>query len=163
MYTPEYFIEKLQLAPHVEGGYYREIYNDTSNRIGIEDYDGKRSLSTTIYYLLKLGQVSKFHKLKSNEIWFYHYGSPLTIHMIDTEGKYSKVVLGLNIEKGELPQLIVPANTIFGAEVVEGGTFTLVSCMVSPGFDFKDFQMYSRDELINEYPDHKEIIYKLNG
>ncbi|GMQ56397.1 cupin domain-containing protein [Vallitalea sediminicola] len=163
MFNAEYFIEKLELSPHIEGGYYREIYNDTSNNIAIENYEGKRSLSTTIYYLLKSGQVSKFHKLISDEIWFYHYGTSLAIHMIDEQGKYSKAILGLNIEEGELPQLIVPANTIFGAEVVEDGDFTLVSCMVSPGFDFKDFKMYSRCELINEYPEYNEIIDRLNG
>ncbi|GKX31006.1 cupin [Vallitalea longa] len=156
VYDAEYFIDKLELIPHVEGGYYRELYKNTKQT-------SDRSLSTTIYYLLKSGQVSKFHKLTSDEIWFYHYGAPLTIHMITSNGEYCNSILGLDIEKNQQPQIIVPAGTIFGAEITDNDTFGLVSCMVSPGFDFNDFHMYTSDELIEEYPMHENIIRTLNG
>ena len=126
MYNAEYFIDNLRLIPHVEGGYYREIYKNIKQL-------GDRPLSTTIYYLLKSGQVSKFHKLLSDEIWFYHYGSPLIIHMIGISGEYCNYILGMDIVNQQKPQIIVPAGTIFGAEVMDINTFGLVSCMVSPG------------------------------
>lgn len=166
MYSADYFISKLNLEAHIEGGYFKELYRNKdimNSDVLTESYDGERCLSTTIYYLLKSGQVSKFHKLKSDEIWFYHYGSPFIIHMIDFNGKLSSVKLGLDIENGEVPQLIVPANVIFGAEVSEEDSFGLVSCMVSPGFEYQDFEIYSSEQLREQYPKHKEIIRKMNG
>lgn len=166
MFTENYFITQLGLEDHTEGGYFKEIYR---NSHGIDDselpfdVEGKRSLSTTIYYLLKSGQVSKFHKLKFDEIWFYHYGSPLYIHMIDELGNLKCEKLGLNIESGENPQVLVPANRIFGAEVIERNSFSLVSCMVSPGFDYRDFEILQGKDLIKQFPQHREIIIRLNG
>jgi predicted cupin superfamily sugar epimerase len=166
MYTADYFISKLSMDRHIEGGYYKEIYRNSFN-ISHEGYayefEGDRALSTTIYFLLEWGQVSKFHKLKFDEIWFYHYGCPMIIHMIDNNGEYKSVRLGLEIEKGEMPQVLVPANVIFGAEPSESDSFSLVSCMVSPGFDFRDFILYEEKDLCSIYPQHTEIIKKLNG
>jgi predicted cupin superfamily sugar epimerase len=83
--------------------------------------------------------------------------------MIDNNGEYKSVRLGLEIEKGEMPQVLVPANVIFGAEPSESDSFSLVSCMVSPGFDFRDFILYEEKDLCSIYPQHTEIIKKLNG
>ena len=166
MFTADYFISRLGLEPHIEGGYFRETYrnihtiNNSESAIG---HDGKRSLSTTIYYLLKSGQTSKFHRIKSDELWFYHYGSPLIIHLIDSGGNLKSARLGLNIESGETPQVLVSANSIFGAEVAQHNSFGLVSCMVSPGFDYRDFEIFHSRDLISLYPGHKEIIRRLNG
>jgi predicted cupin superfamily sugar epimerase len=96
MYNSEYFVKKLNLAPHPEGGYFREIYksNHWINADQISNrYQGERSLASTIYFLLEAGQVSKFHRLKADEIMFYHYGSALALHMIDEEGAYSVAIL----------------------------------------------------------------------
>jgi predicted cupin superfamily sugar epimerase len=153
MKNAEYFIEKLGLEKHIEGGYYRETYR---SKVSHEN----RSLSTSIYFLLKSGQVSKFHKLKSDEIWYYHHGSPILIHMINKEGEYSQGILGINSDQ-ESPQLIIPADTIFGAEPVDRESFSLVSCMVSPGFDFEDFTLYSTQELIKMYPSLKKKLLEL--
>jgi predicted cupin superfamily sugar epimerase len=186
MYTAEYFISNLKLEEHVEGGYFKETYRnplsldcedllvksdgETINkgefegaRHDEERLDTIRALSTTIYYLLKSGQVSKFHKLKFDETWFYHYGSPLAIHMIDENGVLKTHKLGLDIANGETPQVIVPANVIFGAEVIDDNSFSLVSCVVSPGFDYRDFSMYSEQELVGMFPQYKEIISRING
>ncbi|MDA3838231.1 MAG: cupin domain-containing protein [Candidatus Delongbacteria bacterium] len=166
MYTAEYFIDKLKMESHVEGGYSKEVYKnahtitDGSYKIEFED---ERSLSSTIHFLLKSGQVSKFHKLKFDEIWFYHYGCPIIVHMIDERGIYTQMKLGLNIEAGENVQILIPANVIFGAEPMEKDSFSLVSCMVSPGFDYRDFILYEEEELISSYPKHAKIIHKLNG
>lgn len=166
MYTAEYFISKLDLESHVEGGYFKETYRNaycTTSEGYPFQYEGNRALSTTIYFLLKSGQVSKFHKLKFDEMWFYHYGCPLVIHMIDDKGNLSSIKLGLDIEKGEKPQVLVPAGVVFGAEPLEEDAFTLVSCMVSPGFDFRDFVLFDEEELCQQHPKHVEIIKRLNG
>jgi predicted cupin superfamily sugar epimerase len=166
MFTESYFITKLGLEEHPEGGYFKELYRN-SHLIGDSEwplaFEGKRSLSTTIYYLLKSGQVSKFHRLKFDEIWFYHYGSPLVIHMIDEQGNLNHVRLGLNMESGESPQVLVPANRIFGAEVIEKDSFSLVSCMVSPGFDYRDFEILTGNDLTAQFPQHRDIIIRFNG
>lgn len=166
MYTAEYFISKLGLDGHIEGGYYKELYR-TSFSVSVEgskfNIDSDRALSTTIYYLLKSGQVSKFHKLKSDEIWFYHYGCPMIIHIIDENGVYKALKLGLDLENGESPQILVPADTIFGAEPLHRDSFSLVSCMVSPGFDFRDFTLYESKELCAMFPQSKDLICRLNG
>jgi hypothetical protein len=166
MFSADFFIEKLGMENHVEGGYYKEIYRNStlvSDDIYSCKFEGHRALSTTIYFLLKSGQFSKFHKLKFDEIWFYHYGCAMNIHIIDENGENKIKKLGLDIEKGELPQILVPANQIFGAEPTGLNSFSLVSCMVSPGFDFRDFVLFEENELISMYPNHAEIIKKLNG
>ena len=152
----EYFIEKLGLEPHVEGGYFRELYRN-------DRWIQERPISSTIYYLLKSGQVSRFHRLQSDELWFYHFGSPLLVHQISVTGQLSTVRLGLAAAQGEQPQLVVPATVIFGAEVAEPDSFCLVSCVVSPGFDYRDFALFSKQELLQLYPQQEEIIERLNG
>lgn len=125
------------------------------------DYEGKRKLYTSIYFLLTSKDVSHFHRLKSDELWYYHAGSPLTVHIIHDNGEYEEKKLGLNLDRGEVPQAFVPKNSIFGSSVMEEDTFSLVGCMVSPGFEFQDFEMFTQAELLSQYPQHKEIIMKL--
>lgn len=158
------YIDKLGLEPHPEGGYYKstfqsaELISDQELKVNI---DGKRHLYTSIYFLLTSKDISHFHRLISDEVWYYHAGSSLTIHMIKENGDYEEIKLGLNVEKGEVPQAVVPKNTIFGSSVMEKDTFSLVGCMVSPGFDFQDFELFTQNELLADYPDHEEIIKKL--
>ena len=158
-HNADYYIRHLAMEEHVEGGYCKEIYQ---NRITLHQAGGdspkKRCLSSTIYYLLKSGQVSKFHRLQSDEIWFFHDGSTLLVHMIDNRGELTTARLGMDVSSGELPQVLVPAGTVFGAEVAVDGSFTLVSCMVSPGFDYDDFQLYTYGELLALYPAHSTLI-----
>ena len=154
------FIEKLELTPHVEGGYFKETYRCESLH---ELENGKsRSLATLIYFLLPHGNYSKFHKIESDEIWIYQAGSPLLIHMIDNEGKWSTATLGLDVTNGQQPQVCIAAQTIFGAEVLEADSFSLSSCMVAPGFDFSDFQLYDKQELIGRFPNLATIIEHLH-
>lgn len=163
MNTADYFIKNLDMTPHPEGGFYKEIYaseeNITSNDLKV-DFEGSRILWTSIYFLLKDGEVSNFHRLKSDEMWYYHSGSPLTIYMISPEGELITEQLGLDIEHGEKPQVLVPKNYIFGSAMNHEG-YALVGCMVSPGFEFKDFELFKRNELIAKYPQHQQIIHKL--
>lgn len=163
MNTADYFIKNLDMTPHPEGGFYKEIYaseeNITSNDLKV-DFEGSRILWTSIYFLLRDGEVSNFHRLKSDEMWYYHSGSPLTIYMISPEGELITEQLGLDIEHGEKPQVLVPKNYIFGSAMNHEG-YALVGCMVSPGFEFRDFELFKRNELIAKYPQHQQIIHKL--
>ncbi|MEC2158242.1 cupin domain-containing protein [Virgibacillus halodenitrificans] len=159
-----YYISKLGLEAHPEGGYYKSTYQSEeaiSDKELTVNFAEQRKLYTSIYFLLTSEDVSHFHRLKSDEVWYFHAGSPLTIHMIKRDGQYEEVKLGLNLENGEIPQVVVPKGTIFGSSVKEKHTYSLVGCMVSPGFDFQDFELFTQDQLLSNYPHHKEIIKKL--
>lgn len=101
----QYWIDLLNLTPHPEGGFFREIYSSNifvdGNLISSE-FNGRRNLSTSIYFLLKSGEVSRLHRLRSDEIWYYHTGSTLTLYTIDVDGKQNETILGKNIEKNEV-------------------------------------------------------------
>ncbi|WP_430077187.1 cupin domain-containing protein [Paenibacillus ferrarius] len=164
MTKPDYWIAKLGLEAHPEGGYYKRTYQSeecmTDRELSVQ-FKGTRLLYTSIYFLLESKDVSHFHRLKSDELWYYHAGSPLTIHVIHPDGVYEKVKLGLDLERGERPQYVVPKNSIFGSSVMEPDTFSLVGCMVSPGFDFQDFELFTKEQLLGWYPQHREIIEQL--
>jgi uncharacterized protein len=149
------FVETLQLIPHPEGGFYREVYR--SNEL-IPELD--RNYLTSIYFLLTSENCSKFHRIMSDEIWYFHAGSPLTVHMLNEDG-YTTQNVGLELDKNQLPQFTVTKGTIFGSTVSEPNSFSLVSCAVAPGFDFRDFKLFEKHELLEYYPEHAEIIARL--
>lgn len=163
MYSADYFIKNLNMISHPEGGYYKETHRSqdqiTSNELQV-DFEGSRLLWTSIYFLLQDGEVSNFHRLKSDELWYYHSGSPLTIYMISPEGELITEQLGLCHEAGEKPQVLVPKDYIFGSAMNHEG-YALVGCMVSPGFEFRDFELFQRSVLLEKYPHYEEIILKL--
>ncbi|MBU3172561.1 cupin domain-containing protein [Clostridium estertheticum] len=153
----------LNMEPHTEGGFYKSSFDSSENISSSElrtKFDGERILWTSIYFLLRDGEISSFHRLKSDEMWYYHAGSPLSIYMISPNGELITRQLGLNAKNGEVPQFLVPKNYVFGSAMNSSG-YSLVGCMVSPGFDFKDFEIFERAALLNKYPQHKEIIIKL--
>jgi uncharacterized protein len=150
-------IQKLQLIRHPEGGFYKETYKSDQS---ITIYNGEqRNVSTAIFYLLENGDKSLFHRIKSDELWFFHQGNPLEIVFIQNR-LISRIILGNDIEKGELPQAKIPANTWFAAKIKNDVGYSLVSCVVAPGFDFADFQLAQKEDLILEYPNLKKIIEK---
>ena len=151
-------INKFEMTAHPEGGYYKETYRSSTL---IETNFGKRPLSTGIYFLLKAGDVSHFHRIKSDEMWHFYGGDPLIVVEIDESGKLIETRLGTNILKGEVPQYVVKANRWFGSYPADNGRYSFVGCSVSFGFDFNDFELANRDCLENEYPQHKEIIKRL--
>ena len=152
------WIDQLALEPHPEGGFYKSTYESS---LWTEADQGERKLYTSIYFLLRSEDVSHFHRLKSDELWYFHAGSSITIHMLHTDGTYQEVKLGLDVKRGEVPQFVVPKDTIFGSTVDQPDTFSLAGCMVSPGFDFADFELLSQQELLPHYPDQAEEIKKL--
>jgi len=160
----KYYIEKLDLMPHPEGGYFKEIYR--SEEIYPADhlpkrYGGSRCFSTSIYFLLEGEQVSTFHRLKSDELWHFYDGSPLKIFIINSSGKKEEILLGNNLEKNENSQVVVTKGNWFGAEVMDKSSFTLLGCTVAPGFDFSDFEAGKRLELIKQFPAFENLILKL--
>ncbi|NLW47408.1 MAG: cupin domain-containing protein [Firmicutes bacterium] len=160
----DYWINKLGLKKHPEGGYFCEIYR-SSTSISPQDLnwncEEKRASATSIYFLLTAGDVSKLHRLKADELWYYHAGSPLTVTLISPQGDLSRYILGLDLDQNEQPQLIIPAGSIFGASVNDSDSYSLVSCMVTPGFDFRDFELLSKNQLIKDYSQYQEIINEL--
>jgi len=165
MYTADYFVKNLNMIAHPEGGFYKEIYTSEENITAKElkvEFEGSRILWTSIYFLLRDGEVSNFHRLKSDEMWYYHSGSPLTIYIITPEGELITEKLGLNIKNGEKPQVLVPKDYIFGSAMNNEG-YALVGCMVSPGFEFRDFELFKRNFLLEKYPQYEDIIIKLTS
>ena len=148
-------ISQLNLKEHPEGGFYAETYRSHFKSLNQENCS--RNLSTIIYYLLEANDISCFHRLKSDEIWFFHQGEPLEVIMI-VEGKIQKFLLGNDLQNSQLPQLIIPAGVWFAAKVKSQKNYSFVSCVVTPGFDFQDFEMANRNQLITEFPDLSEII-----
>lgn len=160
MNTKEYWIEKLELEPHPEGGYYKETYRSNSIE-KFSDTMSVRNVSTAIYFLLTEGNFSAFHRIKSDEMWHFYSGDPISIFVIHKNDELEEIKLGLDLENGEQPQAVVPADTWFASRVAPKGSFSLVGCTVAPGFDFEDFQMAQRTSLIENYPKHKQIISQL--
>jgi predicted cupin superfamily sugar epimerase len=146
----EKIIKNLKLLTHPEGGYYKEMYR-AEQKINLDN--GKsRNVSTAIFYLLENEDKSRFHRIASDELWFFHQGNPLEILSIQN-GNLIKTVLGNNFEDGEVLQAVIPAHTWFASRVKNSKGYALVSCTVAPGFDFADFELADRDKLINEFPD----------
>ncbi|MCX5384512.1 cupin domain-containing protein [Streptomyces sp. NBC_00083] len=132
----------LQLEPHPEGGWFRETWRTAPSAVP-DGYPGPRPFATGIYFLLHPGEASRWHRVRSDELWLWHRGSPLTLRLGGTGAtseEESTAVLGPDVASGQRPQLLVPAGTWQAAEPV-GDEPVLVSCIVAPGFDFEDFEM----------------------
>ena len=160
----EQLIKRLELLPHPEGGYFRETYRSEGEikKENLEMADGQdRNYSTCIYFLLTSEVFSSFHRIRQDEIWHFYDGSPIKIHMINEAGLYSTVIIGNNFEKGQIPQLVVPGRNWFAATVENENDYSLVGCTVAPGFDFSDFELGERKNLINQFPQHSSIIQQL--
>jgi hypothetical protein len=150
-------VDVLKLEKHPEGGFYSETYRSevkTANEAGV--------LMTSIYFLLTSDNVSNFHKISNDELWFHHEGSPIVIHTLEDE-MHKEHILGKTYNDICRPQHLVKGNTIFGSAVLEPNSYALVSCVVSPGFEFKDFELFSYENLIEQFPNEGEIIERLTA
>jgi predicted cupin superfamily sugar epimerase len=146
-------VESLGLTPHPEGGYFREIYR--SGEVCLRGTE-ERSVGTAIYFLLPGDTFSAFHKVRgSDEVWHYYAGAPLELYLIGSSGTYERKLLGSSIPE-ELPVHIVPSSTLQAARSL--GEWTLAGCTVHPGFDFQDFEMPARKDLIQEFPELEDLI-----
>lgn len=154
--TIKELVSSYELLPHPEGGWYKEMYR-SEQEIGATN----RNLLTSIYFLLTSKNVSRFHRIKSDELWYFHQGDAVTVHTLDENGHHAHL-LGNNRANGEQPFLLVKANTIFGSSVDKENGFGFVSCAVSPGFSFEDFELFTTEELLGWFPNEIEIIQKLS-
>lgn len=142
-------IEKFQLKPHPEGGYYRQLYGN--------DETGKKDIST-IYYMLTGNDKSAFHRLHGvTEIWYYHAGEPLNIYVIDIDGNLT--VHSLSPE-GEMQVVILPEQW-FAAEIPSKEGFCLVGCAVAPAFSFENFELGHKDTLVEQFPQYDKLFERL--
>lgn len=156
--TAEYWIEQLALKPHPEGGFFRETYR-AAGKFTAGSGPDQRNFSTSIYFLLRIQDRSMFHRIKSDELWHFHAGGRLTIYTLTDSGLVSES-LGRDLGSGDKLQIVIPANHWFGA-IVTDGPYVLAGCTVSPGFDFRDFEMAKQADLLGEFPTHLDIIRKL--
>ena len=155
-------INTLNLEPHPEGGFFSEFYrSDGTIKTENGKFPDSRCYSTSIYYLLGSEDISKFHRIKSDEIWHHYEGSSITIHLIFQDGQYKTHSLGKDLKNGQMPQHVVPGGTWFGVTVDDPDCFALCGCTVAPGFEFRDFEMAERDVMLKKYPEHESIIKKL--
>lgn len=133
--TADEIISRLDLKPHPEGGHFVETFRDSPGPDG-------RSRATAIYFLLRAGERSHWHKVDASEMWFWHAGAPLKLSVAEG-GVTRKIMLGADLVAGEDPQAVVPAHAWQAAESM--GAWTLVSCAVAPGFDFAGFTLAPPD------------------
>lgn len=159
--TKDQLIDKLNLHPHPEGGFFKEVYRSEeviSQSALAEKYDGERNCCTSIYFMLTADSFSAFHRINQDEIWHFYQGGTIDLHIISPQGEHRLVKVGADLLNGEVPQVVVLAGHWFAAKVSGDQDYALVGCTVSPGFDFRDFELAEREKLTEEYPQHKDLI-----
>ncbi|GJQ63864.1 MAG: hypothetical protein SCALA702_29170 [Melioribacteraceae bacterium] len=164
MKDAESWINQLNLTAHPEGGYFRETYRSDES-IPKDSlparYDDDRKYVTQILFLLKSCDFSSFHKLESDETWHFIYGNPLEIIEILPSGHLRKTLLGHNIFDGQSLQYTVKRGNWFAARPLENNGFTVCACSVAPGFEFTDFFLARKEQLLELFPQHQNIIFQL--
>lgn len=162
--TVDELVKLYNLQPHPEGGFYNEYYRDKGvipKSALPARFKGDRNYSANIYFLLPEGKKSNLHRIASDESWHFYLGGPLTVIQISPEGKVETITLGQNVGAGEKIAHVVPAGYWFGAYPNAGSCYSFVGCTVSPGFDFADFEMGKRPELLKQFPQAKGVIEML--
>ena len=142
--------EAYNLEGHSEGGWFSEVYTSP------EEKDG-RHFAGSIYFLLDEGEISHFHKIDCDEIWYYHEGCGMKITVL-YDGERKEYLLGANIHKGERHMVIIPKGAIFAAENLRKDSFTFVSCATSPKFMYEGFRLVGKNEIREKFPDIADDI-----
>ena len=161
--TADQLIATLKLEPHPEGGFFRETYR-ASEMISLaalpSRFRGDRAFSTAIYFLIYGKQFSALHRICSDELWNFYLGEPLELVEITADGRLTTTLIGHEITAGARPQAVISAGSCFGSRLArpDPHAFALVGCTVAPGFDFADFELASRDKLLEAYPQHEDMI-----
>jgi predicted cupin superfamily sugar epimerase len=165
MMTFQQIVERLGLVPlTIEGGYYRETYRAPLIVPAVAlppDYGGGRNASTAIYYLLTLETISAIHRVRSDEVFHFYAGDAVEMLQIQPDGKAKVVILHNDLAAGHEPQVVVPAGVWQGCRLVSGGSWALMGCTVAPGFDYADFELAKRDELLVLGTEYSELISAL--
>ncbi|WP_316825486.1 cupin domain-containing protein [Pedobacter miscanthi] len=153
-----YWVEKLGLQSHPEGGYYKEVYR-SADEVTETGSNKKKSAITSIYYLLEKSDFSAFHRISSDEIWYFHKGDALIVHILESDGRLNSVEL--SEDSSGVFSHAVNGGRWFSAELKEKLGFALVSCAVAPGFEFAEFELATKRELCSEFSNYTEIIDRL--
>ncbi len=138
-------ITQLKMLPHPEGGFFVETYRSVPTQNGEE-------FMTVIYFLLLPNQVSYWHAIDQDEMWFFHQGNPVDVYCISENGDFQILPLGPFGNTSDSPQQLVTKKTIFGSKMRGDTGFSLVSCVVSPAFQFETFKLFQREELVKKFP-----------
>lgn len=154
MNNAEQIIDQLNLSPHPEGGYYRETYR-SDQQVEVSD-EVQRSAGTGIYFLLTEGVLSDWHRVRWDELWHFYEGDMLMLEIIDREGQFQKLKLGDALADDVEFQRLVPQHC--WQRAYSTGSYSLVGCTVSPGFEFEDFEMIEAQKLALDYPDIADDI-----
>jgi predicted cupin superfamily sugar epimerase len=153
----------MKPLPH-EGGYYVETYRSDEKIAQAAlptRYTGERNLSTAILYLLTPDTFSALHRLKSDEIFHFYLGDAVTMLILHTDGSSEVVTLGQDIFNDQRVQVTVHKNSWQGCFLNEGGKFALMGTTIAPGFEFADFELAQREELLRQYSNQRDVILKL--
>lgn len=152
-------IREFGLAPlPSEGGFYREVFRSD---LSVETQGYRRRAQTAIYFLITPNDFSALHRVKHDEIFHFYAGDPVSMVQITPKGELTKHTLGIDFASGERPQVVVPRGVWQGCQLKEGGRWALLGCTVAPGFEFEDFELGDRDELIRLWPQHQSTIEEL--
>jgi len=156
----ETYINRFNLQHHPEGGWFTETYRSNESAAQLpERFNGARDFSTAIYFLLPGDSFSAFHRIKSDEVWHFYDGEMLEVFVIDEQGALEVIKLGGG--EGQVFQAVVHHGKWFASRCSVKDGFSLVGCNVSPGFDFSDFELANREELMAQFPHHGAIIQGL--
>ncbi|OGQ45176.1 MAG: cupin [Deltaproteobacteria bacterium RIFCSPLOWO2_02_FULL_46_8] len=159
--TVKELVTIFDLKPHPEGGFFKETFRDSEfipQKALPSRFKSDRNFSTAIYFLLPEGTKSRLHRIASDEVWHFYLGDSLTIVQISPKGEVEKIVLGQDVKTGQKVQHVVPEGYWFGAYPNSGSRYSFVGCTVAPGFDFADFEMGKRSDLLKQFPKAKEVI-----
>jgi uncharacterized protein len=158
-------IRHLGLQPHPkEGGYFRETYRAAESHANLPPrYQGPRSASTAIYYLLTPNTFSALHRLQTDEIFHFYLGDPIRMLQLDADGQGRTIVLGHDVLNGQQLQVLAPRGVWQGSCLEPGGAFALLGCTVAPGFEYADYESGDRQTLITQYPAFADMIRKLTA
>ncbi|MBI5838141.1 MAG: cupin domain-containing protein [Candidatus Eisenbacteria bacterium] len=157
------WIEHLRLERHPEGGWFRETYRSPARLEipGAPPGSPMRSLATSIYFLLEGTDFSAFHRLLSDEVWHFHAGGAVLLVAIDPAGRLRSFTLGSDAGRGETPQVAIRAGWWYAARLEDTDSYALTGCAVSPGFEYQDWELGSREELQSAFPQHGRVIQEL--
>lgn len=158
--TAEEIVQRFGMLPHPEGGFFVEIYK-AEDRVPLPR--GERAASTAIYFLLTKDTFSRFHRIKSDEVWHFYLGGACHVVELGADGKAVDVTLGQDLRAGQQLVHIVKKDTWFGAYLDDSADFALVGCTVAPGFEFADFEMATRADLLRDFPEARDAVMRLTS
>ena len=147
MKRAEQLIKTYDLQPHEEGGHFSEVYTAPFEADG-------RPLAGSIYFLLDRGEVSRFHVIDCDEIWYFHEGCGMKIIVL-ADGSKEEYLLGSNVERGERAMIVIPKGCVFGAQNLDPEGYSFVSCMTTPKFSYDGFRLISEEEIIEKCRENK--------